>query len=141
MSTPPTDYAELCGDDLRDLCRGRGLPARGTMPELRERLRADDARRATAATERQVTAAAEVPDAITHARALEQRIGWLATSSGATWHRAQQRVEEAARRLVAARGLGHDDGDQLQVLQRELAALDEAAAAYLTAARRALAGG
>lgn len=49
MSTPPTDYSEFCGADLRDLCRGRGLPARGTMSELRERLRADDARRAAAA--------------------------------------------------------------------------------------------
>lgn len=141
MSTPPTDYSEFCGADLRDLCRGRGLPARGTMPELRERLRADDARRAANDANRQVTAAAEVPDAVTHARELEQRIGWLATSSGATWHRAQQRVEEAARRLVAARGRGFDDGIHLQALQRELAALDEAAAAYVTAARRALAGG
>lgn len=141
MSTPLTDYSELCGDDLRDLCRGRGLPPRGTMPELRERLRADDASRAAAAANQQVTAAAEAPEVIGHAREVELRIGWLATNAGAVWHGAQQRVEEAARRLVAARGLGFDDGVQLQVLQRELAALDEAAAAYVTAARRALAGG
>ena len=135
------DYGGRTAGNLRELCRGRDLPVGGTASELRARLEADDARRAAAAANQQVSAAAEVPDAVTHARELEQRIGWLATNAGATWHRAQQRVEEAARRLVAARGLGHDDGDQLQVLQRELAALDEAAAAYLTAARRALAGG
>ena len=135
------DYDALAGVELRFLCRERGLPVSGTAPELRERLRADDARRAATAANQQVTAAAEAPEVIGHARELDLRIGWLATSSGATWHRAQQRVEEAARRLVAARGLSHDDSGHLQVLQRELAALDEAAAAYVTAARRALAGG
>ena len=140
MSTPPTDYSEFCGADLRDLCRGRGLPARGTMPELRARLEADDARRAAAAANQQVSAAAEAPEVIGHAREVELCIGWLATNAGATWHLAQQRVEEAARRLVAARGLGLDDTTQLQVLQRALAALDEAAAAYMAAARRAVSG-
>ena len=135
------DYGGRTVADLRNLCRGRDLPVSGTASELRQRLEADDARRSAAAANQQVSAAAEVPDVVYRAREVEQRIGWMATNAGATWHRAQQRVEEAARRLVAARGLGHDDGDQLQVLQRELAALDEAAAAYLTAARRALAGG
>ena len=135
------DYGGRTVADLRNLCRGRDLPVSGTASELRQRLEADDARRAAAAANQQVTAAAAPPEVIDHARELEQRIGWLATSSGATWHRAQQRVEEASRRLVAARGLGHDDGGHLKVLQLELAALDEAAAAYLAAARRALAGG
>lgn len=135
------DYGGRTVANLRDLCRERGLSPAGRSGELRERLEADDRLQAANDANRQVTAAAAVPDAIDHARELEQRIGWLATNAGATWHRAQQRVEEAARRLVAARGLGHDDGGHLKVLQRELAALDEAAAAYLSAARRALAGG
>lgn len=135
------DYGGRTVADLRNLCRGRDLPVSGTAAELRERLEADDARRSARAADASITSAAATPAPVEAARELEQRIGWLATNAGATWHRAQQRVEEAARRLVAARGLGHDDGDQLQVLQRELAALDEAAAAYLTAARRALAGG
>jgi hypothetical protein len=139
--TDPVKYSTLNSFALRVLCRERRLFVSGTASELRARLEADDARRAAAAANQQVTDAAEAPEVIGHAREVELRIGWLATNAGAVWHGAQQRVEEAARRLVAARGLGHDDGDQLQVLQRELAALDEAAAAYLTAARRALAGG
>lgn len=135
------DYSTMTGVELRFLCRARCLPVSGTAAEIRARLEADDARRAAAAANQQVTAAAEVPDAVTHARELEQRIGWLATNAGAKWYGAQQRVEEDARRLVAVRSRGFDDGIHLRALERELAALDEAATAYVTAARRALAGG
>ena len=134
------DYSGCTVANLRALCRGRDLPVSGTAAELRERLEADDARRAARSTDASITSAAATPAPVEAARELEQRIGWLATNAGATWHRAQQRVEEAARRLVAVRGLGLDDTTHLQVLQRELAALDEAAAAYLTAARRAVSG-
>lgn len=135
------DYSGCTVARLKALCRGRDLPVSGTAAELRERLEADDARRAARAADASITSAAATPAPVEAARELEQRIGWLATNAGATWHLAQRRVEEAARRLVAARGLGLDDGTQLAVLQRALAALDEAAAAYLTAARRTLAGG
>ena len=71
---------------------------------------------------------------------MADRLAWLATNSGATLARAHERVEEAARRLVAAVDLGIDDSVHLGTLRRELAGLDVAAAAYVSAARRALGG-
>ena len=134
------DYSGCTVANLRALGRGRDLPVSGTAAELRERLEADDARRAARSTDASITSAAATPAPVEAARDMEMRLAGLAPSAGATWHLAQRRVEEAARRLVAARGLGLDDGTQLAVLQRALAALDEAAAAYLTAARRAVSG-
>lgn len=198
MSTPPTDYSEFCGADLRDLCRGRGLPARGTMPELRERLRADDARRAAAtptpepspleptmitdyggrtagnlrelcrgrdlpvsgtAAElrarleaddarraareeaRRVASAAETPAAISAAAAMRQRLAEVETSAGQTLAVAHRDVQAAARRLLAARSEGLDLGVYASGLAAALDRAESASADYLTAARRALAGG
>lgn len=135
------DYGGRTVANLRALCRGRDLPVSGTAAELRERLEADDANRAAREAEGRIRTAAAAPETVEAARETELRLGWLATNAGATWHAAQRRVEEAARRLVAARDLGLDDGTQVEVLRRDLAALDEAAADYIKAARRALAVG
>lgn len=137
----PTDYSTMTVAALRDLCRARGLRVSGPAANLIAQLEADDANRAAREAEGRIRTAAVAPASVDAARETELRLGWLATNAGATWHAAQRRVEEAARRLVAARDLGLDDGTQVEVLRRELAALDEAAAAYLKAARRALAVG
>lgn len=200
MSTPLTDYSELCGDDLRDLCRGRGLPARGTMSELRERLRADGARRAAAAATptpeadpleppmitdyggrtvadlrnlcrerglspagrsgelrerleaddrlqsakadaRRVASAAETPAACSAAAAMRQRLAEVETSAGQTLAAAHRDVQAAARRLLAARSEGLDLGVYASGLAAALDRAESASADYLSAARRAMAGG
>lgn len=137
----PTDYSTMTVTALRDLCRARSLRVSGPAHTLIAQLQADDANRAAREAEGRIRAAAAAPETVEAARETELRLGWLATNAGATWHGAQRRVEEAARRLVAARDLGLDDGAQVEVLRRELAALDEAATDYIKAARRALAGG
>lgn len=140
MTTPGPDYSALPLPELKALCRERGLRVSGRADELAERLRDDDAARAADADRERVKAAAAVPAPVEAARELERRIGWLGTNAGATLARAQQRVEEAARRLIAAVDLGLDDAPYLRELRADLARLDEAAAEYVTAARRALGG-
>lgn len=137
----PSDYSTMTVTALRDLCRARSLRVSGPAANLIAQLEADDANRAAREAEGRIRTAAAAPETVEAARETELRLGWLTTNAGATWHAAQRRVEEAARRLVAARDLGLDDGSQLKVLRRELRALDEAAADYLKAARRALAVG
>ena len=132
------DYHALPVHRLRELCRERGLRVSGPTAELIARLEAADTAHADRDDEGRVEAAAAVPAPVAAARKIEQRLGGLPANAGATWHRAQQRVEEAARRLVAAADLGLDERVQRETLRRELAGLDEAAAAYVKAARRAL---
>ena len=140
MTTPAPDYHALPLPELKSLCRSRGLRVSGPAANLIAQLQTDDANRAAEADRGRVAAAAAVPAPVEAARELGRRIGWLGTNAGATLARAHERVEEAARRLVAAVDLGLDDAQYLRELRADLARLDEAAAEYLTAARRALGG-
>ena len=67
------DYGGRTVADLRNLCRERGLSPTGRSGELRERLEADDRLQSAAAANQQVTAAAEAPEVIGHAREVADR--------------------------------------------------------------------
>ena len=135
------DYGGRPVANLRNLCRGRDLPVSGTASELRARLEADDARRAAREDARRVASAAEAPAAISAAAAMRQRLAEVETSSGQTLAAAHRDVQTAARRLLAARSEGLDLGVYASGLAAALDRAESASADYLTAARRALAGG
>lgn len=140
MSTPPTDYAMFYGDDLRDLCRGRGLRCSGPVADLIARLQADDAARETREATKGVRLAAQTPAVITAAAALRHRLAEVEANAGQTLATAHRDVEGAARRLLAARLQGLDLGTYASGLAAALDRLEAAAADYSSAARRALAG-
>lgn len=135
------DYGGRTAGNLRELCRGRDLPVSGTAAELRARLEADDARRAAREEARRVASAAETPAAISAAAAMRQRLAEVETSAGQTLAVAHRDVQAAARRLLAARSEGLDLGVYASGLAAALDRAESASADYLTAARRALAGG
>lgn len=135
------DYGGRTAGNLRNLCRERGLPVSGTASELRERLEADDARRSAREDARRVASAAETPAAISAAAAMRQRLAEVEFNAGQTLAVAHRDVQAAARRLLAARSEGLDLGVYASGLAVALDRAESASEGYLTAARRALAGG
>ena len=135
------DYGGRTVANLRVLCRERGLSPAGRSGELRERLEADDRLQAAKADARRVASAAETPAACSAAAAMRQRLAEVETSAGQTLAAAHRDVQAAARRLLAARSEGLDLGVYASGLAAALDRAESASADYLTAARRALAGG
>lgn len=135
------DYGGRTVANLRVLCRERGLSPAGRSGELRERLEADDRLQAAKADARRVASAAETPAAISATAAMRQRLAEVETTAGQTLAVAHQDVQAAARRLLAARSEGLDLGVYASGLAAALDRAESASADYLSAARRALAGG